>query len=731
MTQTIDNKLFRILIVDDTPKNIQLLGTILRNEGFQLNVAQSGLQVFKVLETTTPDLILLDVMMPEMDGFETCKRLKESEATKDIPVIFLTAKTETSEVVKGFELGAVDYVSKPFSSAELLMRVRSHLTIRALQTEVEKQNMEISRELEIAQELFSDACDRLDGPLMGDSPEIRAVRDAILVHAQSDNPVLIVGPPDSGAESAARAIHRASGRKAQAFIYVNCVHHKDAGKSKLFEKTLADPDTDSPARSAIYELARGGTIYLDGIQFLSHRDLAKLSSNIGEQRQTPDDSMMSVRVIAYLSDGAVPSSEISSIFPGLHELFDGNLIAIPSLSQRREDIPTLADFYAKQHGKHLAKEVEKVSSNSIGRLNEYTWPGSLGELQNIVQRSVVVSTGPVVEVAEELLINARRVDQYRLVEELGRGGMGEVWVAKHQLLTRPTALKLIRADRIGEGKQRQIALERFEREAQTTAMLQSPHTIKLFDYGVTEEGAFYFVMELLSGMNLDEIVSQFGPMKPERVTVLLAQACRSLMEAHEIGYTHRDIKAQNLFVCKLGLEFDFLKVLDFGVVKHSDESEDTKKLTGETALPATPITVAPEIAMFQEVDARADLYSLGCVAYWMLTGRHVFEAETLVKLLMHHVSKVPDPPSKHSPFEIPEKLEQIILACLEKEPCDRPSSASEMWEQLSDIEFSDPWSPGRAEQWWTDFAPDIAGRKTECNSPISEADAIAETRKIL
>ena len=223
----------------------------------------------------------------------------------------------------------------------------------------------------------------------------------------------------------------------------------------------------------------------------------------------------------------------------------------------------------------------------------------------------------------------------------------------HRLLARPAAVKLIR-QQVEPGAAHEQLVRRFQREAQVTARLRSPHTVQLYDFGVNDTGTFYYVMELLQGLDLQHIVNRFGPQVSERVIMLLRQACRSLAEAHEHGLVHRDIKPANLFVARLGTEYDYLKVLDFGIVKDQPGSEghDTQGstlLSAPNLLQGTPAFMAPEVILGQDpIDGRADLYSLACAAYWALTGRLVFQANTPAQMLLHHAQTRPAPPSEVS-----------------------------------------------------------------------------------
>jgi hypothetical protein len=301
------------------------------------------------------------------------------------------------------------------------------------------------------------------------------------------------------------------------------------------------------------------------------------------------------------------------------------------------------------------------------------------------------------------LRHAREVGSYELMERIGEGGMGEVWRAKHRLLARPAAIKLIRADVLGSSQQTRDALvQRFEREAQDTATLGSTHTIDVYDFGVTEEGDFYYVMELLNGISFERYVQEFGPMEPKRVVHLLRQVCHSLGEAHARGLIHRDIKPANLFMCRLGPDDDFVKVLDFGLVKHADAPSGRSMLTLEGVTAGTPGFMAPEIALGNPgIDGRADLYSLGCVAYYLLTGQQVFSGDTAVAIVLAHVQTPPTAPSARAEFPIPAALDAAVLACLAKDPSERPSSAWALDRRLAAaIPADESWTPEEARAWW-------------------------------
>jgi serine/threonine-protein kinase len=298
---------------------------------------------------------------------------------------------------------------------------------------------------------------------------------------------------------------------------------------------------------------------------------------------------------------------------------------------------------------------------------------------------------------------ARELGSYRLEEKLGQGGMGEVWQARHRMLARPAAIKLIRPVFAGDGQLGvpAEAVRRFEREAQVIARLRSPHTVELFDFGIAEDGAFYYAMELLDGLDADSLVRRFGPVPPERAIYLLRQVCHSLSEAQSCGLVHRDIKPANIFLCRYGEEYDFVKVLDFGIVGTVRETVDTDRaLTRENLLHGTPAFMAPEQGMGAEVDGRADIYATGCVAYWLLTGQFVFTAETPMALLLQHAQAQPLPPSARTAQPISGRLDALVLACLAKDPANRPQSARELSDQLAQVRGESAWTQDRARAWW-------------------------------
>jgi serine/threonine-protein kinase len=306
---------------------------------------------------------------------------------------------------------------------------------------------------------------------------------------------------------------------------------------------------------------------------------------------------------------------------------------------------------------------------------------------------------------------ARELGSYRLGTMIGQGGMGAVYRANHRMLARPAAIKLIRPEILGHSTHEdpRVAVERFRREAEVVATLRSPHTVELYDFGVTEDETFYAVMELLEGLDLQGLVDRFGPVPSERVVAILRQACSSLGEAHRRGMIHRDIKPSNIYVTRMGLSVDFVKVLDFGLVKAKlPRDQANVMLTAPEVTTGTPAFMAPEMVQGEQpIDHRVDIYALGAVAYWLLTGQLVFNAVSAVAMLMKHATEAPVPPSQRTELPIHPELDDLILACLAKAPSDRPANAEDLARRLAEIQVPEPWTEERAARWWETHLSDL------------------------
>jgi predicted Ser/Thr protein kinase len=293
---------------------------------------------------------------------------------------------------------------------------------------------------------------------------------------------------------------------------------------------------------------------------------------------------------------------------------------------------------------------------------------------------------------------ARRLGQYTLEEKIGAGGMGVVYRASHAMLRRPTAIKLLPPDRAGEAN-----LQRFEREVQMTAQLSHPNTVAIYDYGRTPEGVFYYAMEFLDGINLEELVRGYGPQPAERVIAILDQVCGALHEAHGRGLVHRDIKPANIILTERGGEPDVAKVVDFGLVRTFTSEPASAVVSMAAVLTGTPHYMSPEsMTMPEAADPRGDLYALGAVGYYLVTGKPVFEGATVIEVLGHHLHSEPVPPSQRG-VPVPGDLEQVLLRCLKKRPDERPANAAALREALRRCVVDTPWTSDRATAWWQTF----------------------------
>jgi eukaryotic-like serine/threonine-protein kinase len=280
-----------------------------------------------------------------------------------------------------------------------------------------------------------------------------------------------------------------------------------------------------------------------------------------------------------------------------------------------------------------------------------------------------------------------RFGQYTLGEKLGEGGMGVVYRASHRMLRRPAAVKLLPADRAGERN-----VERFEREVQLTSQLTHPNTIGIYDFGRNPDGTFYYAMEYIDGVDLQTLVEREGPQDPARVAHLLAQVAAALSEAHAAGLVHRDVKPANLMVCERGGAHDVVKVLDFGLIR---DVTGTSSDGDEQHVVGTPLYLSPEsISAPASVDARSDLYAIGAVGYFLLTGEAPFSGENFVEVCSHHLYSEPVPPSIRRRAELPRELEALIVRCLAKNPDERPQSAAHLRDEL--LRLAATWTEERA-----------------------------------
>jgi len=339
----------------------------------------------------------------------------------------------------------------------------------------------------------------------------------------------------------------------------------------------------------------------------------------------------------------------------------------------------------------------------------------LGAVAMIFESVVIARLGRKVTAA---VLEARQLGQYTLEKKIGEGGMGEVYRASHAMLRRPTAVKLLRPDKANETE-----IARFEREVQLTAQLTHPNTIRIYDFGRTPEDVFYYAMEYLNGINLQDLVEQTGPQPAGRIIYVLQQTCASLAEAHGIDLIHRDIKPANIMLCDLGGDHDVVKVLDFGIVKDLGTGGDSQ-LTQAGAFSGTPLYIAPEtIRSAGDVDTRVDVYALGAVGYFMLTGRTIFPDDIpAVDILTRQLTEMPPPPSEVCEAAMPADLDELIMCCLAKEPDERPAGAAALLDELRTLDDANSWGAREAKRWWALHA-DLAGFSTKGSATADQSEA--------
>lgn len=343
--------------------------------------------------------------------------------------------------------------------------------------------------------------------------------------------------------------------------------------------------------------------------------------------------------------------------------------------------------------------------------HRYLEPLGLNLTMTVVAGSLSLYGVHILATLRQDVFEARRLNQYQVGDRLGAGGMGEVYHAEHRLLRRSCAVKMVRPEKSLDRR----ALAMLEREVRSTALLSHPNIVEVYDYGRTDDGSFYYVMEKLQGLNLAELVQQHGPLPVSRIIYLLRQACDGLGEAHAAGLVHRDLKPDNIFAAQVGRRSDVAKLLDFGLVKESSlpegaefgerlDSNDNPTLTINGILMGTPLFMAPEQGFGDSSlqDHRADIYALGAIAYFLATGQPPFDGQSALKILKAHAYDEVLPPSHLLP--VPHDFEQIVLRCLEKHPTDRYSSADELGQALSECEDAMEWDGTNARVWWAEHA---------------------------
>lgn len=657
---------FRVLLTDDNDDNLLLLSETLDHPAYELVLTRSGEEALAAARHATPDIVLLDLRMPGIDGHETCRRLKADLALRDTPVLFLSATDSVKDRLAGFAAGAVDFIGKPFDPDEVIARVRTHLKVACLTRELFERNRELEREVEAARTFRRDLLSTMMAPLQGEGAAVSRLRDEVEAAAAHSGPVVLLGAMQDGAEAVARAIHEGSSRGWRPFVKAR-VGIPDGGE--VFGGTMPTLALSTSLQERAM-LAADGTLYIEGVEALSGNERKQIRALLERGR---------VRVILHCEHASASTNLVG----------DASTIELPALADRREDVPAIIEWIIGYAAPRLGKSAPRLGPVDLERMQQYSWPGGIPEIDSVVSRALLLSSPGQFQLAPELGHEGRHLGRYCLQERLGKGGMGEVWKARHELLPHPIAVKIIAPELVSISPQR--AKERFSREAVAIARLSSPYTVRIYDFGSGEGGELYYAMELLDGLDLHIMVRTNGPLPASRTIHLLRQAASSLAEAHAHGLVHRDIKPPNLIVAQLGAEPDWLKVVDFGIVTIEGSHDEDRGL-------GTPGFVAPEIILDSAgPSAASDIYSLGCCAYWCLTGSEPFAGATTRGLMAAHANSVPPAPSLL--VDIPRAFEQLILACLSKRPSDRPSAA-ELVVALEELGRQHPWTREDAARWW-------------------------------
>ncbi len=603
----------RLLLVDDNPDNLQVLYGALEQEGFELLIAQSGEEALAIAREARPQLILLDINMPGMDGYQTCRRLKSAPQTRESVIVFLSARGSVGDKVHGLELGAVDYIEKPFQFEEVVARVQQHLSTYHEHRKLKSENQRLKALMDGG---FREVNEEDVAVLISDGQSERVeFKPALRWNRQT-------GKPDQQLENA-------------------CLHTVAAYLNSEGGFLLVGVDET------------GNLVSLENERFANQEGLRRHWNGLIEQcLGVPTTPRIRSTVLTISASQVLVVQCLSSSEPVFFRRGNEEAFYVRTGNGTHRLSPSEVLDYQNQRTSARPAEI-KSESAAPGRLGPYT----LGDV-------------------------------------IGSGGMGNIYRASHAMLHRPAAIKLLKKDRANE-----TTIERFQREVQLTSQLTHPNTITIYDYGRTAEGSFYYVMELIAGITLHDLVHQNGPVPSGRTIHILQQVCGSLIEAHDKGLIHRDIKPANIMLSYRGGLGDFVKVLDFGLVKSFREHQS--EVTSAGRFCGTRGYVAPEVVHGdRDIDARADLYGLGATAWFLVTGRPMLKEGSSFDEFVKHVDSPPRRPTEVVDVDIDPDLENLIMRCLARSPGKRLPNAHQLLEGLGNCRSASQWSPHKAAAWW-------------------------------
>ncbi len=605
-----------IFLVDDNPGNLSLLAGILRTAGYRVRAANTGKRALALIQAQAPELVMLDITMPDMDGYEVCRELKSNPATRDIPVIFISALDDPVDKVKAFKAGGVDYVTKPFQAEEVVARVENQLTIWRLQRETESKNAELK-----------DAYDR-----------IRIAEDQIARLSRPSAQQLEDTAAWAGgmADEVSRSI----------------------GAARIGVWSLEG--------DRLVPLAAGGTS-------------APPSSRLGDLRNgvefTGPDGSTIVPIIGMtnaLCGALVIESTSSSLDETQRRLVSGLAHHLGTALELRSLRRQLSDSEAKRANTRRALHDRGVETLLIcprcGACTADEGRGGESRGANCSRDGALLDASRILPYR----LNGR----YRFQRLLGEGGMGSVFAAQDEKLERDIALKIIKPGFLGDPAMR----TRLEREAKVVARIQHPGVTALFDVGELEDGSTFLVMELLRGQALSGVLAEHGPGTPRQVARLLRQTGAALGAAHRAGIIHRDVKPDNIFLVPDSGTFQ-AKLLDFGVAL---SARFDARLTQTGIAVGTPAYMAPEQIQSAELDERADLYSLACVAWEALVGRRVVDGKHIAEVVMKVLCEPPPIISHYLPWA-PPALDGLFQTALAKSKSARPSDLEGWATSVADL----------------------------------------------